>query len=328
MKLVAGLLLSVAGFIGASVPAHADYSVFLDATCGPSCSDPIGEQFDSKQNWNALRTMGTTDYVGASLDGMTIDAGSLLAAARMVGATELDRWLRTGGASSSDVVGKIMGAFTSGNGMDVSRVVGNSFSTSSIDDQAIPTIKLSSFSGDIEGRGLGGGGDYCDEVVDNAMNASAQSYINDVMEAAYSEEYGYSQTGGLASGSNSHSSSGLFGGSCLDIFMQGDKDTLFRPPQLPQLMTALSQMFGGGGGAGGLGGGAAGNCADAPTVFQQVQNSMPNAAFTPGNGGFFPSMEYGGGETAGSPFSFSNHYGIDPSVYGVEFRNNDIAGLF
>lgn len=331
MRAIPILIVSTLGLLAGIAPAQAQYSDFLSVTCGANCVDPIGEQFDSKQNWEALQTMGTTDFVGSSLDGMTIDAGSLLAAARMVGATELDRWLRTGGASSEGIVSQIMAAFTSGNGLNVGRVVGNSFSTSSIEGEtSIPTLDLASFSATADGRGVGGGGSgYCDSTIDSAQNAAAQNYVNNVMEAAYSEEYGFSQTGGVSAGSNSHSDTGLFGGSCLDIFMQGDKDTLFRPPQLSQLLTSLTQMFGSGT-TGGIGGSStpAGNCANAPTVYQQVQNSMPNAAFTPGNGGFFPTSEYGGGEGSGSGLNFSNHFGVDPSVFGVQQTNSNIAGLF
>jgi hypothetical protein len=319
--LVAALM---AGTFLPAVPAHAAFADFMAATCGANCADPIGERSSAEQNWQALQDMGTTQFIGSQLDGRTIDVSSLLAAARVIGTTELDRWLRTGNISSGFSLDKVTEALgVTGidmglRGADVSRVLGG---MSGIPGADVSNVIASSW--ELPGlpttgggfADVGTGGAYCDQAVDSIINASAQAYVNSVVEAAESD-MGFSQVGGMSPNADSHSESGLFGGSCLDIFMTGDKDTLFKPPQLGQLVSMMSQMFGAE---------AQGSCAGAPTVHEQVAGSFPMGAFSPGNGGFFPGMEYSGGESTPSLHK-GNNYGL-PNAAPPSTRSSGFAGL-
>lgn len=324
--LIATLLSCCCAMPAASTPAQAAFSDFMKATCGATCSDPVGEQQSATQNWQALTSMGTTSYIGGQIGDFMIDASSLLAGARQAGAVELDRWLRTGEASSPDISDAILKAVTSTSGIDVSQITGSKYlngtqQTSSATTGNGVTI-LDSFSNSndgLVGPGLGGG-NFCTQEVDSALNAGSQSYVNSVVSAAEDKEFGFSQVGNVPVSADKHSDSGLFGGSCLSTFMQGNMDTLFKPPQLSQLVSMLTNMFGQGGQGGGSGSsggglgvfgggggsGSGGNCATSPTVFQQVNNSMPNAAFTPGLGGFFPYSNYGAPEDGMTKIASTN----------------------
>lgn len=318
--LIAALLGCAASF--SALPAQAAFSDFMTATCGPTCKDAVGEQRSASENWKALEKMGTTSYVGATVGEFQIDASSLLAAARQVGPVEIDRWLRTGEASSSFAAEDIMSALSSVSGIDLSRITGNKFGANLGGSEEDGVDVLEAFTtasnSKLLGPGLGGGA-YCDQNIDSALNASAQNYVNGVVAAAEDSEMGFSQAGGGSIGDNSHSDSGLFGGSCLDMFMTGDRDTLFRPPQLSQLVSMMSSMFGAE---------AEGNCANAPTVHEQVANSTPNAAFMPGNGGFFPGHEYGGLEGGMVQRDAQDPYGFLAKGERQGGMTSDLASLF
>lgn len=308
-------------------PAQAQFAGFLNATCGSGCADPVGEQASANQNWAALEAMGTTDFIGGNVNGVTIDASSLLAAARVSGPVELDRWLKTGQSSSSFSAEDMLEAITSISGFDLTGITGSGFSISDVSSDGLggslngASLQNASMSGGTMLMGPGGGGSsFCDQAIDSTQNASAQQYINSVMQAAESEEMGFSTIGNKSVGSNSHGDSGLFGGSCLDLFMTGERDTLFRPPQLSELVSKMGQMFSAEN---------EGNCATAPTPHAQIADSMPNAAFIPGNGGFFPGNEYGGSEAPSNGLGYFNGFGLQ----GIKSQNgggttSDLASLF
>jgi hypothetical protein len=281
----------------AAGPAQAEFQSFIDGTCGAGCADPVSEQAAARDNWSALQTMGTTKWIGASLGGRTVDAGSLLGASRVAGASELDRWLNTGEASSTEVAQQMSSALSSGTGLDVKLITGNFAGNDAWNGQLDASSLASALGTSIGGAGGGGGGGYCDQGIDKAQNANAQRYVNAMQSIATSGDYGFSQNGGKPVQSGSPSGSGYFSGGCLEQLMQGSRDLLFRPPGLSGLLSQLGGMFGGGGG--GAGGGAAG-CAAAPSVMSQVTKSMPQSIFSGGNGGFLPAAAFGGGGLMGA----------------------------
>lgn len=321
MKTSFAIVAAFAATVGFSTPALADFNQFMNLTCGTSCKDPVGERSSTTTNWSAFGDMGTRDFIGSTVDGSTIDASGILAAARIVGATEVDRWLRSGQSSSLEVSDAIMGAISSFGGIDLSGIVGKQFSTASVGNGTDATNALLNFASLDRGSmgfGPGGGGAAsCDAAIDADINASAKGYIEGVVAASESENYGFSQVGGQAVSGNSRSESGLFGGSCLDIFMTGDKDMLFRPPQLSQLVDQLSSMFGAE---------AAGSCTGMPTVHEQVASGMPNSAFQPGRGGFFPSEPYASDESGESLVNRSTKNGM--AGIGVFKRDRSNENIF
>ena len=286
-RLAASLALALALAAG---PARAEFQSFVDAFCGAGCADPINEQASARENWSALQTMGTTSWIGSQIGGKTVDAGSLLGASRVAGASELDRWLNTGEASSTQVAQAMSQALGAGSGLDVGLITGMSGTAGGFGRTTSLDSALGGAIGSAMGTAMGGGGGggYCDPKIDQAQNANAQKYVNAMQQIATSGDYGFSQNGGQPVSSGQASGSGYFQGGCLEQLMQGSRDMLFRPPGLSGLLSQLGGMFGGGGG-----GGAAG-CASAPTVMSQIQKSMPQSIFSSGNGGFLPAQAFGG----------------------------------
>ncbi len=242
--------------------AHAQTSTFIAATCGGGCSDPLGEEAAARSNWTTLTALGTTQYVGASFNGGTIDASSLLAASRVAGPVVLDTYLRTGQAPDTTTAQAILNALGI-TGIDVSGITGvspsgsnnNSYGAGSNTNGSSPGDNSSSMltqlanvlSGNTNGQ-FGSAGNAsnvaCDESIASATVAAAQQHINNMVTIATSGDYGFSQNGGSAVSSGQRSQSGYFGSSCLDSLMQGNRDLLFRPPQLSQLISQLQGMFG------------------------------------------------------------------------------------
>lgn len=312
----------------ASVPAQAQVSTFIERTCGVGCVDPIGEEARARDNWNAMAAMGTTQWIGGQMSGTTIDASSLLAAARVAGTVELDNWLRTGQTSDPSIARLMANALQTVYGIDVSSITGiyptstgsgsgtSSGSASSNLDTMLSGILGSSgqVSNGLFGPGGGGNSGYCDPSVSQAQNAIAQKYVQNMQEIATSGEFGFSQNGGQAISSGQRSQNGYFGSSCLDKLMQGTRDMLFKPPQLGQLLSQLGTMFGGG--SGGSGGSTSG-CNAADSVLKQVTNSMPSGIFQGvGNGGFFPQMGFGAEDSggAGNNLSTTSGFGLKQAI--------------
>lgn len=335
--------------------SQAQTSSFIAATCGSACSDPLGEETAARSNWTTMTALGTTQYVGAAFNGGTIDASSLLAASRVAGPVVLDTYLRTGQAPDSATAQAILNALGI-TGIDVSGITGLSQSgsntsyggssningSSSGDNSSSMLTQLANvLSGNTNGQ-FGSAGSAsnvaCDESIASATVAAAQQHINNMVTIATSGDYGFSQNGGSAVSSGQRSQSGYFGSSCLDTLMQGNRDLLFRPPQLSQLLSQLQGMFGGGGSGGSSGGGSgssggsggssgsSGNCANAPAILQQVMSSMPSGIFSgKGNGGFFPHLGFGGGEGT----STMNAFGLTSNVSRASTSSTGgIATLF
>ncbi len=249
------------------------WTQFLSVTCGSSCADPMGEMSTAQQNWSALQSMGTTDWIGSSYNGVTIDASALLAAARVVGATQVDDWLRTGDAPSQSIVDMITSALAYGAGYDVSSVTGvtPASTTGSTDGSSSPyTMSASSSSSGVDPQTLlqqatanssalgiisdginilsaAGNGTQttCNPSIAGMQNANAQSFIGNMMKLITGDGTGFSQLGGTSVSSGQRSANGVFGSGCLDKLMSGSMDTLFTPPGLSSLIGQLGSMFGG-----------------------------------------------------------------------------------
>lgn len=312
-----------------AAPASAQVSTFIAMTCGTSCADPIGEEARARDNWTAMSAMGTTQWIGGQMNGTTIDASSLLAAARVAGTVELDNWLRTGQTSDPSIARLMAAALQSVSGIDVSSITGiypqtgspggstsgSSTGTSNLDTMLTSILGSSGQSSNgLFGPGGGGNSGYCDPGVAQAQNAIAQKYVQNMQDIATSGEFGFSQNGGQAISSGQRSQNGYFGSSCLDSIMQGTRDMLFKPPQLGQLLSQLGNMFGGGsGGSGGSGNSSGCNAAD--SILKQVTNSMPNGIFQgSGNGGFFPQMGFGAEDSAGNNLSTTSGFGLKQAI--------------
>ncbi len=353
-----GALVLAAGLALMPVPAQAQTTSFIAATCGTSCSDPLGEESAARSNWAALSAMGTTQYVGAAFNGGTIDASALLSASRIAGPAVLDGFMRTGETSDPATTQAIIQALTV-TGIDVSGITGvpanqstnsaSSYSpTSSSSDpygfssdpnnSSIASQLTQVLSGNTNGQ-FGSAGNAsnvaCDQSIASAQVASAQQFVNNMVTIATSGDLGFSQNGGQAVSSGQRSQSGYFGSSCLDSLMQGKSDLLFRPPQLGQLISQLSSMFGGSSGgsggsgsSGGSGGsGSSGGCGNAPSILSQVAQSMPSAIFSmTGNGGFLPHLAFGG-EDGGGPTM--NAFGLNTTPRTASSASSGgIASLF
>ena len=298
---------------------------FVQVSCGASCADPIGFQSTASQNWAALTNMGTTAYIGSTYNGSPIDASALLNASQVVGATQLDQWLRTGDAPSQDVVSQITQALQYGAGYDVSSVTGvqtgqASQSSSNNNDVALsPLGGISAVSSPLspavanlanatsavaaaqaifnlatgvssDGINLntsaGAGTGYCNPSIAAAQNTTAQKFVGNMMQVITGSGTGYSQLGGLAVSSGQQSPAGVFGSSCLSTLMNASRDTLFAPPGLGSLLSQLGSMFTGGSGGG---------CGNAPSPLTQVAQSNPTGIYGAA-GGFLPYLGFAAGE--------------------------------
>jgi hypothetical protein len=111
--------------------ARAEVSDLVDKICTGTCTDKTSTQSSVTGWWSALTSMGTTDFIGGQMGGLKIDASSLLAGSSVAGASELDRFLRTGSSSSPDITSSIMSMMSGGSGIDVTSLVGSKFSSSS-----------------------------------------------------------------------------------------------------------------------------------------------------------------------------------------------------
>ena len=347
-NLLAGASLAALVSMGAT-GARASIADFIAATCGANCADSIGEESLARQNWSALSAMGTTQWIGASMGPVTVDASSLLAAARVAGATELDRWLNTGVASSDATAAAMSDALSRYTGIEITGITGTLGPNGQTTGYGTGTGGTSLFSGGTSTSGLdgtlnnflqtalagpngfmgpggGGGSGYCNQSISDAVNTNAQKFVDNMQRIATSGEFGFSQLGGAAISSGQRSQNGYFGSSCLDSMMQGTRDMLFKPPGLSSLLSQLGNMFGGGGSGGG-------GCGSAPSVLQQVANSLPRGIFqNTGSGGFFPYLGFGTeGDGAGNNMSFTSGFGLAQSVGSTIIRNNgggNLAGLF
>lgn len=298
------LPLSVLG--AASAPAHAEVSDLVDRICTGSCTDRTGTQSSVSGWWSALSSMGTTDFIGGQMGGLKIDASSLLAGSSVAGASELDRFLRTGTSSSPDITSSIVSMMSGGAGIDVSSLTGSKYS--SLDtalDGGAETVASAYGAGGSSGQS-GAGTASCDPAVENAMVMASRNYVTGVMETATQGDYAFSKMGGVAV-SQSGSGGGMFGGSCLDKFMQGGRDLLFQPPKLSDLLSMTGGMFDGGGGSSVA-------CGGGPSAMQQISGSMPSGLFQTGGGGFFPAFASGETESGVGGDTFANNLGIKNST--------------
>ena len=284
-------------------------------TCS-NCAEPADEARALAETWNDLVAMGTTAFLGTTRDGVELDEGAMLSMAREVGSTELDRILRSGGLDG------LVDAARAGAGADLANVV-NALTggaglggASGVSPASMVTTALGGGSSDVGaavasavGTAPGqGGAAGCSTNVSDAQQEVAEEYVTNVQEASLSAESGFSSAAGSAEDASSGGS--IFKSSCLDMFMSGDLDMLFRPPDLQQLVGRMTQALGGGGGAtGGPGGGAGGGGAcGAPSIAEQVRGSFPRQAFNVPGPGFQPHLtgNRGNGDAMGAVVSGSS----------------------
>jgi hypothetical protein len=273
--------------------AIAQTSNIVQLACQPNCGDVVGTRSMLDSAWKAFESMGTTSFIGSSVGGVSLDAGSLLNAASKVGASEVDRLLRSGLTSSDAIGASVLSAFGSGSGADVSSIVAGLAGQSGNGGlSSLASMDSSDVLSNATDGGFGGT-PACDSAVGQGLTAASQKYVENVMNASTSSDYAFSQMGGSTVSSKA-TGGGMFGGSCIDKFMQGAKDILFKPPQLSQLLSSVSQSFGGKSGSNG-------SCSGGPSPLEQIKGSMPKGLFA-GGGGFFPADSGDGSGAGGGGF--------------------------
>ena len=335
------------------------WTQFLSVTCGTDCADPLGELSAAQQNWSALQAMGTTDYIGSAFNGTTLDASSLLAASRVVGASQVDNWLRTGATPDQQTYDMIVQALSYGAGYDVSNVTGvmpasnggtsgtstADYSPTGIGSSSIDQSMLTQFatannsalgilSDGINMLSAAGNGSQttCNQSIAKAQNANAQSFINNMMTLITGNGTGFSVLGGASVASGQRSSNGVFGSGCLDKLMQGNMDTLFSPPGLSSLVGQLGSMFGGmGGSSSGSSSGSSGGsngCGNAPSVSTQIAQSFPQSIFSNSGGGFFPALGFssGEGDVGSASIPLPSTSGATQGGFAQMFASNSTSG--
>lgn len=223
--------------------------------------------------WNALVTMGTTQFLGGNLGSLKLDESSMIAGAATLGASEFDNFLRSGslGTSAGGLASLLTQRMTSGAGMDLSHLVGSFTGGGGITNGAPSTFSSLTSMG-----GASAGSAMCDTEVGNKLAQVGEERVNSLLNAALSDQYGFSTVKGLTSGAGGNGS-GFSALSCLDKLFQGSgTDILFKPPSLGNL-TGMLQNW---------------TCGQAMSVAQQVmQNSgLGSGVFKTGSlGGFFPA---------------------------------------
>jgi hypothetical protein len=228
-----------------------------------------------QQTWSALKALGTDSYLGGMIGNFKLDESSLIAGALSIGVTELDNFLKTGSLSvSSSGLGALLSkAMSGGAGIDMSYLTG-SFTAGGGSLDGLPfstTASLTSTSGGASAAG------QCDSAVAAKQVAVGIQGVNDMVTAAMSDSYGFSQNSALGGMSQN---SGFAARGCLDkLFQNAGSDILFKPPSLGSLTTMLQGW----------------SCDKAVGVAEQVAGQFGDMSNfnTTSMGGFFPSGVFG-----------------------------------
>lgn len=227
-----------------------------------------------QRTWNALVALGTDEFVGGAIGNFKIDEASLIAGAMAIGATELDNFLRSGSLSmSSSGLGRALTSAMSGAaGIDMSALTG-SYTAGGGDLSGIFTTPTAvrSAAGGASAAG------QCDAAISSKQVAVGLLGVRSVVDAAMSDQYGFSQNAALSGGG---SDSGFAARGCLDkLFQNAGSDILFKPPSLGNLTSMLSGW----------------SCDQAVGVAEQVAGQFGDMSQfnTAGMGGFFPWGVYG-----------------------------------
>ena len=233
--------------------------------------------------WNALTTLGTNEFLGGNIGSFQIDEGSLIAGALAIGASELDNFLRTGSlnVSTSDIGQSLSEIMSGGSGVDMSYLTG-SFTNTSSTSTGLPfatSASLTSSTGAAQSAG------QCDAGIASKQVAVGLKGVQNVVDAASTDQYGFSKNKALSAG---QSDSGFAARGCLDkLFQNSGSDVLFKPPSLGNLTTMLSGW----------------SCDAAVSVEDQIAGQFGDMSLfeTSSMGGFFPSGVFGEANDGATP---------------------------
>jgi hypothetical protein len=228
-----------------------------------------------QQTWTALKALGTDSYLGGMIGNFKLDESSLIAGALSIGVTELDNFLKTGSLSisSSGLGAALSKAMTGAAGIDLSYLTG-SFTSGGGSLDGLPfttTASLSSSAGAASSAG------QCDPSVASKQVAVGIQSVDNVVNSAMSDQYGFSQNSKLGGMTQN---SGFAARGCLDkLFQNAGSDILFKPPSLGSLTQMLQGWA----------------CDKAVSVADQVKNQLGDLSNfnTTSMGGFYPSGVFG-----------------------------------
>lgn len=203
--------------------------------------DHLMEQY-TKNNWNTLERLGTTDYAGAEWNGVILDDAALLAGSHLLGPAGLDEYLRNGTvngealANHPDMERLLHERMSQFSGQDVSELTGREFVAGANADELF---------GGADPSGIEGVA--CDPAIAAALAESAAQHVEARVAMALDESLGYSRT---------EEPFGLL--SCLENLMSGDMDVLFEPPGLGDILGMLEDFV----------------CQKAEEMYAQVEGSV------------------------------------------------------
>jgi hypothetical protein len=269
VSLAAVLLVSSGSFADAAAINPIAISSFNSKT-GLSASEA-----DVQSVWNALQSMGTTNYIGGTIGNFKIDESSLIAGALSIGVTELNNFLSTGSLSiGSSGVGSLLSSAMSGAaGIDMSYLTG-SFTSGGGSLNGLPFATTSSLSSSTGGALAAG---QCDPSIASKQVAVGLKGVDNIVNAAQSDQYGFSRMGALGSSTSGGNFASM---GCLDkLFQNAGSDILFKPPSLGSLTSMLSGWA----------------CDKAKSVTDQIGGQFGDMSQfdTTAMGGFFPSGVFG-----------------------------------
>lgn len=228
-----------------------------------------------QQTWSALKALGTDSYLGGMIGNFKLDESSLIAGALSIGVTELDNFLKTGSLSvSSSGLGSLLSkAMSGGAGIDLSYLTG-SFTAGGGSLDGLPFSTTASLTSTTGGASAAG---QCDSAVAAKQVAVGIQGVNNVVNSAMSDGFGFSQNSALGGMTEN---SGFAARGCLDkLFQNAGSDILFKPPSLGSLTTMLQGW----------------SCDKAVSVADQITGQFGDMSNfnTTSMGGFFPSGVFG-----------------------------------
>lgn len=271
-----------------------------------------------QSTWSALKALGTDRYLGGMVGNFKLDESSLIAGALSIGVTELDNFLKTGslGISSSGLGSLLSKAMSGGAGIDLSYLTG-SFTSGGGSFDGLPFTTTASLTSSTGGASAAG---QCDPAVAAKQVAVGIQGVNDIVNAAMSDTYGFSRNSALGGMTQN---SGYAARGCLDkLFQNSGSDVLFKPPSLGSLTTMLQGW----------------SCDKAVSVADQVAGQFGDMSNfnTTAMGGFFPSGVFGeandgsGAVQPGLGNTLSEVFGdtFSEKVGGSEGGLSSIASVF
>ena len=267
--------------------AGAAIAALLCGTAANAASNPIaitnftsGSKLDVTESqvqsaWSAVQALGTDSYLGGLIGNFKIDESSLIAGALAIGATELDNFLKSGSLSiSSSGLGSLLSSsMTGAAGVDMSYLTG-SFTSGGGSVNGLPFTTTGSLK---TTTGAASAAGQCDPAVAAKQVAVGIQSVNNIVDAAMSDSYGFSQNSKL---SGQTQNSGFAQRGCLDkLFQNAGSDVLFKPPSLGNLTSMLQGW----------------SCDQAVSVADQVKGQFGDLSQfdTTSMGGFFPSGVFG-----------------------------------